>query len=262
MTDAIEVDDPADPRLFDFVELRDGRSPEGAFIVEGLTPLSELVTSRYRTRAVLVARSKVDRVAPLLRDIDAPLYAGDMSLLRATVGFNLHRGVVASAQRLPPVDPLAIVEGARHLAVLEDLNDVENLGNLFRSARALGVDAVLLDPRTADPLYRRCVRVSMGHVLHVQFARFDAWPAPLEQLRAAGFTVAALTPAPDASAIDELRAERIAWLLGAEGSGLTDAAMAHADRRVRIPMVSGVDSLNVGTAAAIAFQRWFSAHPR
>ena len=261
MTAVVEVDDPADPRLFDFVELRDGRSPEGAFIVEGLNPLAELVTSPYPTRAVLVAHSKVDRVAPLLRGIDAPLYVGNMPLLRATVGFNLHRGVVASAQRLPVVDPLAIAQHARHVAVLEDLNDVENLGNLFRSARALGVDAVLLDPRTADPLYRRCVRVSMGHVLHVPFARFDSWPAPLDHLRTIGFTVAALTPSPDATPVDEVRAERVAWLLGAEGAGLTDAAMDRADVRVRIPMAHGVDSLNVGTAAAIAFQRWFATHP-
>lgn len=250
----IEVDDPTDPRLFDFVELRDGRSPDGAFIVEGLSPLRELVRSDYPTRAVLVADSKLPRVLPLLEGIDAPLYVGDMPLLRATVGFNLHRGVVASAQRLPERDALASGRGARRVAVLENLNDVENLGNLFRSARAFGIDAVLLDPQTADPLYRRCVRVSMGHVLHVPFARFEQWPDALDGLRADGFTVAALTPAGDAVAIDDVRAERIAWLLGAEGPGLSEAAMARADLRVRIPIAPEVDSLNVGTAAAIAFR--------
>jgi len=175
----IEVADPADPRLFDFVALRDGRSPDGAFIVEGLNPLGELLRSSYPVRSVLVASSKVARVEPLLVGIDAPLYVGDMDLVRATVGFNLHRGVVASATRVPAVDPLSLLDGARRIAILEDLNDVENLGNLFRSARAFGVDAVLLDPRTADPLYRRCVRVSMGHVLHVPFARFPSWPETL-----------------------------------------------------------------------------------
>ena len=254
MTKPIEVDDPADPRLFDFVELRDGRSPDGAFIVEGLTPLSELVRSQYRTRAVLIAHSKLPAVTPLLAGVDAPLYVGDMPLLRATVGFNLHRGVVASAERLPPSDPLAIVGDARRIAVLEGLNDVENLGNLFRSARAFGIDAVLLDPQTADPLYRRCVRVSMGHVMHVPFARFEEWPNPLDELRSRGFTVAALTPALDATPIDEFRADRVAWLLGAEGAGLTGEAMERADVRVRIPIAGGVDSLNVGTAAAIAFR--------
>jgi tRNA G18 (ribose-2'-O)-methylase SpoU len=250
----IEVVDPADPRLFDFVELRDGRSPDGAFIVEGLSALEQLACSRYTTRAVLVSPSKLPRVAPLLDGIDAPLYVGDMPLLRATVGFNLHRGVVASAQRQPEPDPLSLLANARRVAVLENLNDVENLGNLFRSARAFGIDAVLLDPQTADPLYRRCVRVSMGHVLHVPFARFDQWPDPIDELRSLGFTVAALTPAADAIAIDDLRAERIAWLLGAEGPGLTDETMRRADVRVRIPIAPEVDSLNVGTAAAIAFR--------
>jgi tRNA G18 (ribose-2'-O)-methylase SpoU len=254
LIEPIEVDDPADPRLFDFVELRDGRSPEGAFIVEGLTPLGELVRSPYRTRAVLVAHAKVAAVAPLLDGIDAPLYVGDMALLRATVGFNLHRGVVASAERLPPLDPLDAARDCRRIAVLEQLNDVENLGNLFRSARAFGIEAVLLDPQTADPLYRRCVRVSMGHVMHVPFARFSEWPGALDDLRSLGFTVAALTPAADATPIDEFRAERVAWLLGAEGPGLTRDAMHHSDARVLIPMVEGVDSLNVGTAAAIAFR--------
>jgi tRNA G18 (ribose-2'-O)-methylase SpoU len=250
----IEVDDPADPRLADFVALRDGRSPDGAFIVEGRNPLGELLRSAYRVRSVLVARSKLERVQPMLVGLDAPLYVGDLALLRATVGFDLHRGVVASAQRQPDSDPLALLAGARRVAILEDLNDVENLGNLFRSARAFGIDAVLLDPRTADPLYRRCVRVSMGHVLHLPFARFTTWPEPLDAVRAAGFTVVALTPSRDAITIDDLDAPRIAWLLGSEGSGLTDDAMAGADVRVRIPMVDGVDSLNVGTAAAIAFR--------
>jgi tRNA G18 (ribose-2'-O)-methylase SpoU len=254
LIEPVEVDDPADPRLFDFVELRDGRSPEGAFIVEGLTPLTELVRSRYRTRAVLIARSKLTAVTPLVDRIAAPLYVGDMQLLRATVGFNLHRGVVASAERLPPSDPLSLVRTARRIAVLEQLNDVENLGNLFRSARAFGIKAVLLDPQTADPLYRRCVRVSMGHVMHVPFARFEHWPVALDELRTLGFTVAALTPASSATPIEDFHAERVAWLLGAEGAGLTDAALERADVRVRIPMAAGVDSLNVGTAAAIAFR--------
>lgn len=255
MIEPIPVSDPADPRLADFVSLRDGRSPDGAFIVEGLTPLRELVRSEYPVRAVLVAESKRDRVAPLLEGVDAPFYVGDMALLRDTVGFNLHRGVVASATRRPEVDPLALVNGLRRIAVLEGLNDVENLGNLFRSARAFGIEAVLLDPTSADPLYRRCVRVSMGHVLHVPFARVSTWPAPLAALRELGFVVAALTPAADAESIDTFTADRVAWLLGAEGPGLSDAALAAADVRVRIPMVDAVDSLNVGTAAAIAFRQ-------
>ena len=251
MIEPVEVDDPADPRLFDFVELRDGRSPEGAFIVEGLTPLTELVRSQYRTRAVLIARSKLASVVPLLDGIDAPLYVGDMALLRATVGFNLHRGVVASAQRQPLVDPLSLVRGAAHRGARAAQRRRE-LGQPLPQ-RAFGIEAVLLDPQTADPLYRRCVRVSMGHVMHVPFARFSEWPSALDELKALGFTVAALTPEGD-TAIDEFRAERVAWLLGAEGAGLTGEALARADLRVKIPMLDGVDSLNVGTAAAIAFR--------
>ena len=254
MTTPVAVDDPTVPRLFDFVELRDGRSPDGEFIVEGLGPLEQLVRSPYVTRAVLVAQSKLTRVLPLLAGVEAPLYVGDMPLLRATVGFNLHRGVVASALRQTASDPLALVPAARRIAVLENLNDVENLGNLFRSARAFGIDAVLLDPQTADPLYRRCVRVSMGHVLHVPFARFPTWPAAIDELQRVGFTVAALTPASDAEDIADVRGDRIAWLLGAEGPGLSDEALRRADLRVRIPIAPEVDSLNVGTAAAIAFR--------
>lgn len=203
-------------------------------------------------RAVLVAHSKLAAVAPLLNGIDAPLYVGDLGLLRAIVGYNLHRGVVASAHRLPLAEPLSLVQHARRIAVLEQLNDVENLGNLFRSARAFGIEAVLLDPQTADPLYRRCVRVSMGHVMHVPFARFERWPNALDELRSLGFIVAALAPSGDTT-LGEIQAERIAFLLGAEGPGLSEEAMKHSDVRVRIPMVEAVDSLNVGTAAAIAF---------
>jgi tRNA G18 (ribose-2'-O)-methylase SpoU len=174
------------------------------------------------------------------------------------MGFNLHRGIVASAHRTPSPAPESLLANATRVAVLERLNDHENLGSLFRNARAFGVDAVLLDPQTADPLYRRCVRVSMGHVLRVPFARFTAWPDGLETLRAHGFTVVALTPSCAAVPIDEVaasRPERVAIVLGAEGPGLTDETLALADVLVRIPMAGSVDSLNVATAAAIAFHR-------
>ena len=147
---------------------------------------------------------------------------------------------------------------ARVLAVLEGVNDHENLGALFRNAAGFGIDGVVLDPTTADPLYRRSVRVSMGHVLGVPWTRFPAWPEGLDEVRAAGFTVVALTPAPGSESIEDLAAdppERVALLVGAEGPGLSDAALAAADRRVRIPLSSSVDSLNVATAAAIAFHR-------
>lgn len=142
--------------------------------------------------------------------------------------------------------------------MLERINDLENLGSLFRNARAFGCDAVLLDPETADPFARRPVRVSMGHVLRIPFARFDRWPKGLDVARDAGLTLVALTPAGDpldAAALPE----RAAFLVGAEGPGLTDSALAAADCRLAIPMAAGVDSLNVATAAAIALAAHFSA---
>jgi tRNA G18 (ribose-2'-O)-methylase SpoU len=253
----LEVDDPDDPRLADFhgVRLRDDRHFP-FFIAEGRAAVAELLASPYPIRAVLLLDRKAEKVAPLLNGIDVPVYVAPESVLRATLGFNLHRGVVASADRiaLPTVEE--VIRDARFVAVLERLNDHENLGSLFRNARALGVDAVLLDPETADPLYRRCVRVSMGHVLRIPIARFTQWPDGLDSLRRAGFTMLALTPSPDALTIDEIvPAGRIALLLGSEGTGLSDAALHAADTHVRIPMANAVDSLNVATAAAIAFQR-------
>jgi tRNA G18 (ribose-2'-O)-methylase SpoU len=172
----------------------------------------------------------------------------ELDELRETVGFDLHRGVIASAERPPPNDPAELLVHARRVLITERVNDLENLGSLFRAARAFGCDAVLLDPETADPLGRRPVRVSMGHVLHVPFARLDPWPAALQLVADAGLTTVALTPSGDRLRLPD----RAALLVGAEGPGLTDAALAAADRRVRIDMARGVDSVNVATAAAIA----------
>jgi tRNA G18 (ribose-2'-O)-methylase SpoU len=171
------------------------------------------------------------------------------------VGFHLNRGVLATADRAPVPSAPELIARSHHLAVLEGVNDHENLGALFRNAAALGVDAVLLGPGCADPLYRRSVRVSMGHVLRVPFAPLRPWVAGIEVLRAAGFRVAALSPTLDALPLAQagLGADRVAWLLGAEGPGLSAEALAAADLVVRIPMAPGVDSLNIATAAAIAF---------
>jgi tRNA G18 (ribose-2'-O)-methylase SpoU len=229
------------------------------FIVEGLFALEALVASRYPIRSLLVADNKLDAVRTLVGDTSGvPVVVRPPAELVAITGFAFHRGVLATARRLPqpPVDE--VVAGARRLAVVEGVNDHENLGSLFRNAAALGIGGVLLDPTTADPLYRRSVRVSLGHVLRVPWTRFDRWPGGLDDLRAQGVTTVALTPAPDAVDIDLLAAdppERVAFLVGAEGPGLTPAAQRAADVRVRIPIAAGVDSLNVATAAAIAFHR-------
>jgi tRNA G18 (ribose-2'-O)-methylase SpoU len=266
----ISVDDPDDPRLSDFARMNEPdfrikleaarEQREGFFVVEGTLPLRTLLgaAARDRIRSVLVTPQQLDLLAEELEGLEAPVYVAARDLLREIVGFDLHRGVVASVAR-PPLPSLeALIGNARLVAVYEKLNDHENLGVLFRNAAAFGVDAILLDPECADPWYRRCVRVSIGHVVTVPWTRIAPWPGALADLRAAGFCVIALTPSADAIRIDDFAAappDRVAMLLGAEGSGLTDAALGAADVRVRIPMRAGVDSLNVATAAAVAFHR-------
>jgi tRNA G18 (ribose-2'-O)-methylase SpoU len=232
---------------------RDG----GYFIVESALALQALVESRYPIRAVLASERQGARALELVGR-RAPVYVLPEEELRRITGFRFHRGVLASADRLPPVPLSELVRSGRRLLVVEGVNDHENLGALFRNGAALGADGVVLDPSTPDPLYRRSVRVSMGHVLRLPWARAEDWPADLQVAWMAGWTVVALTPAPDAEPLEALSAsppERIALLVGAEGHGLSASSLAQADRRVRIPMAPGVDSLNVATAAAIALHR-------
>ncbi len=256
------VDDAADPRLDDYRDLTAAdRRPDrpggrGLVIAEGVVVVRRLLDSPYPVRSLMGVPRRLAELGPDLDAVDVPAYAVDADTMAAAVGFHLNRGVLAVADRAAPVDGIALARSARVLAVCEGVNDHENLGSLFRNAAALGVDGLLLGPRCSDPLYRRSVRVSMGHVLRVPFAELPGpWPAALDGLRAAGLTVAALTPAPTAVplAAAGLAGRRTALLLGAEGPGLTPEALAAADVAVRIPMASGVDSLNVATAAAIAF---------
>lgn len=258
----VRVDDPADRRLDDFRDLTHAdRRPDrpggrGLVIAEGVPVVQRLLASPYPLRAVLGVPRRVDALRADLADLDVPVYVTDAEVMARAVGFHLNRGVLAAADRapMPPVPDLLAT--ARRLAVLEGVNDHENLGSIFRNAAALGVDAVLLGDRCADPLYRRSVRVSMGHVLRVPFARLAPWPEALAELRQAGFTVLAMTPAPPATPLRQLDPyvlPRAAVLLGAEGPGLSAEALAAADLRVRVPMPDGVDSLNVATAAALAF---------
>ena len=267
------ITDPQDPRVADFRDLKAGDRPAGrergtgAVIVEGVPAVRRLLGSPYRVRAVFGVPG---RVAALGLPDDVPAYEADKWVLSEVIGFRLTRGVVASADRRPPADLAALLAGPgptapRRLAVLEALNDAENLGSIARSAVALGVDGLLLDPRCADPLYRRSVRVSMGHVLSLPFAVLPEWPAGLERLHDAGYLTVALTPAPDAvdlADVDPRAHPRTAVLLGAEGPGLTVEAQQAARVRARIPMRAGVDSLGVAAAAAIAFASLRSASPR
>lgn len=256
----VPVDDPQDPRVADFVGLRERTAEdEGAwFVAEGPQVVRHLLSSDYRLRSLLVTERGRRALAGEIERLEGRVLVAEQSVLDAICGFHFHRGALASADRTPLPDFRSLVPGARLLLLLEGVNDHENLGALFRNAAGFGVDGVILDPTAADPLYRRSVRVSMGHVLHMPWTRFAAWPEGLDEVRSAGFVIAALTPAPGSEPIDAVAAdppEKLAFLVGAEGPGLSDAALAAADRRIRIPLSPRVDSLNVATAAAIAFHR-------
>jgi tRNA G18 (ribose-2'-O)-methylase SpoU len=252
----VPIGDAADPRLDDFRNLMDADvrpDRRGIVIAEGVNVVQRLAASPYPVRAVAGVPTRIAALESVLEPLQVPVYSIDKWLLSEVVGFRVTRGILASADRPAALDPAEVVRTARRVAVLEGLNDFENIGALFRNAAAFGVEAVLLDARCADPLYRRSVRVSMGHVLRVPFAVLpDPWPASLDVLR--GFTRLALTPDPSATALRDVSPpERWAVLLGAEGPGLSADALDAADLRVRIPMADGVDSLNVATAAAVAF---------
>ena len=256
---SVPISDAADPRLDDFRDLMqaDRLSRRGVVIAEGVNVVERLARSPYRIRAVLGVPAKLQALAPVLAGRDVAVYEVDKWTLSEVVGFRVTRGVLASADRPAPVTAESLIAAGNRFVVLEAINDFENLGAVFRNCAAFGVDAVLLDPRCADPLYRRSVRVSMGHVFGVGFAVLgEAWPDSLGLLRASGVRLLAMTPRPVASPLTGLdRPDRWALLLGAEGPGLSEAALAAADEWVRIPMAGGVDSLNVATAGAVALAR-------
>jgi tRNA G18 (ribose-2'-O)-methylase SpoU len=260
----IDVDDRNDTRLSDFRDLTTAdRRPDrpggrGLVIAEGVVVVQRMLDSPYPVRALLGVRRRIEALAGDLAaysNQDVPCYVASAELMADVVGFHLNRGVLAVADRAPEPDLATVTGSARLLCVLEGVGDHENLGSIFRNAAALGVAGVLLGPGCSDPLYRRAVRVSMGHVLRVPFTRTEEWPDVLARLRGDGFQVLALTPDRDAIPLHKAvtPGRPTALLLGSEGYGLTEPAMAAADERVRIPMSGGVDSLNVATAAAIAF---------
>ncbi len=257
----LDVTDPDDERLGDYRALTDlelrtrWEPPNGLFIAEGELVLRRALRAGYRPRSYLVDAKRAGQLGDLASS-GAPVYAATPAVLSAVTGFHVHRGVLASFHRKPLSTASEVLAAAHRVAILEDVNNHTNIGAVFRGAAALGVDAVLLSPTCADPLYRRSVRVSMGEVFAVPYARIEPWPDGLDQVRQAGFTVLALTPDPGAVPLQRLgpapRA-RSALLLGAEGPGLSKQALAASDVPVKIPMRRGVDSLNVAAAAAVAF---------
>ena len=263
MTDTIDIVDAADPRLDDFRDLNSvDRRPDlptgkGLVIAEGVLVAQRMLASRFAPHALLGTERRRAELDADLAGVDIPYYRTSAEVMADVVGFHLNRGVLAAARRPAELTAPDVVAGARTIAVIEGVNDHENLGSIFRNAAGLGVDAVIFGAGCADPLYRRAVRVSMGHALLVPFARASHWPGDLNMLRDSGFHLLAMTPDAGAQSLAEtvpaLREAKLAILVGAEGPGLTETVMRASDLRVRIPMARGTDSLNVATAAALAF---------
>jgi tRNA G18 (ribose-2'-O)-methylase SpoU len=262
MAELVHVSDPADPRLADYRDLRDVElrkhleAEYGLFLAEGEKVVRRAVEAGHQPRSFLMAARWLDGLADVLATTDAPCYVVSEDLAEEVTGFHVHRGALASLERSPLPSVESVLDGARSVLVLEDLVDHANVGAAFRNAPAPVFDAVLLSPSCADPLYRRAIKVSMGAVLQVPWTRFESWPSGLDDLAARGFVVAGMTLADDSIELDDLVAEapeRLALVFGTEGRGLTSGATRRLDRRVRIPMMAGVDSLNVAAATAVAF---------
>jgi tRNA G18 (ribose-2'-O)-methylase SpoU len=260
MATYVEIDDPADPRLADYRDLRDVElrkhveTARGLFLAEGEKVVRRALEAGYAPRSFLMAERCVAGLTDLMAATDAPCYVVSEALAEEVTGFHVHRGALASLHRrpLPTVDE--VLDGARTILVIEDVVDHTNVGAILRSGAALGVGGVLLSPRSADPLYRRAVKVAMGAVFSLPWTRLEDWYGALPELSARGFTTVALTLSPDAVPIDEAVAgiERLALVVGSEGHGLSERWQRSADRRAIIPMQAGIDSLNVAAASAVA----------
>lgn len=256
----IPISDLSDPRLADYshltdVALKKARGTEhGLYLAESALVLERALRAGHQPRSVLALGGTVDEALALVGD-DVPVFSGPGELLAELTGYILHRGLIASMNRPPLPEPDELLATARRIVILENVADPTNVGAIFRSAGAIGADAILVTPRCSDPFYRRAIRVSMGTVLQVPWTRVGDWASTRELLTAHGFHVAALALTPDAVSLrdfDGSSHERLALVLGAEGPGLTDEALASSDTVVRIPMKHGIDSLNVAAASAVA----------
>lgn len=259
----VRVGGAADPRVGDYVALSDAAlrrrsDPErGRYIAESSKVLRRALAAGHTPRSFFMAPKWVQALADVLEaHPTVPVFTGEDAVLESITGFHLHRGVLAAMNRPEPLALDAVLPAARRVAVLEDIVDHTNLGAIFRSAAALGIDAVLITPRCADPLYRRAIRVSMGAVFQVPWVRLESWPDDAKALRAAGFDIAAMELTAHSQGIDDvfaMNSGKLALILGTEGAGVSAEALQLADRTVMIPMRPGVDSLNVAAASAVAF---------
>jgi tRNA G18 (ribose-2'-O)-methylase SpoU len=260
----IHIDGPADPRIAAYHNLSDSEllRQRGLFVAEGRLVLQRVAEDpRFSLRSVLMNEANYRALSEMLSGVsrDVPLFVCETSDFLGITGFNLHRGCLALVERPAPTASCQILRDARTIVVLEGVTNADNVGGVFRNAAAFGADAVLLSPTCCDPFYRKAIRTSMGATLRVPFASIDDWPSGLADVRATGFTLVALSPRQTSASLDEFlesaRPARIALLIGTEGAGLSDGALAAADRSVRIPIRDSVDSLNLAVACGIALAR-------
>lgn len=250
------------PGLEDFTSLTDvalRRKLEpaaGLYLAESPKVIERALSAGHQPRSVLLLEQWLPKMEPLLAaHPDVTVYVGEAEQLETITGFNLHRGALASMHRPEALDPAQLLASSKRIVVLEDLADHTNVGAIFRSVAALGADGVLLSPACADPLYRRAVRVSMGAVLQVPWARLPHWREAGPMIRDSGYELAAFALRDDAEDLANFVHKvpnKLALMFGSEGEGLSKRALASATRCVTIPMEHDVDSLNVATAAALA----------
>lgn len=262
-----------DPRILDYRDQKDAwlrvqasaeqgepstGLPNGLFMAEGVLVIDHLLRSRHQVRSILGTPMRLQALENQVGSIDEHItvFSAEQAVMDQIAGFSIHRGLLACAQAAPMPSLESLLPSTRTLVVLEDLSNHDNVGGIFRNVAALGGESagVLLSPRCCDPLYRKAIRVSMGHVLHVPFTRSVDWVGDLERIAQAGFKTIALTPDRSAAALSPVSG-LVALLLGAEGPGLTETALSQASVVARIPMAEGVDSLNVSVSAAIALDR-------
>lgn len=265
----LQVADLEDPRLDEYLRLSEAhlrmRSDveNGLYIAESTKVVQRAINAGHVPRSFLLAEKHLEQLAEEFNQFpDTPIFIGDDRQLQDLVGFHLHRGAMAAMNRPDPLDLDEVLEASSRIAILEDIADHTNLGAIIRSASGLGVDAVLLTPKCVDPWYRRSARVSMGTVFDLPWVRMQSWPEDIQTLKKHGYEMLAVELTDDAIPLNEVEikaGQKVAMILGNEGRGVTDEALAAVDQTVIIPMHRGVDSLNVGAASAIAFWHLCSA---